>query len=93
MIIRFGLNYETYNLPGLGIIFARHNEEYGSVAYAIVRTLAKSSVLMSHCLLWRHIVLLMTCDYSSNHGVLYIIVISVTRRIKKCRAVRLSFSF
>ena len=38
---------------------------------------------MFHCLLWRHIVLLTVGVYSSNHGVLYIIGISMTRRFKK----------
>ena len=34
---------------------------------------------MSYSLLWRHVVLLTVGVYSSNHGVLYTIVISVTR--------------
>ena len=38
---------------------------------------------MSHSLLWRHIVLLMVGVYSSNHGVLYTIGISMTRRFQK----------
>ena len=38
---------------------------------------------MSHSLLWRHIVLLAVGVYSSNHRVLYTIVISMTRRFKK----------
>ena len=40
-------------------------------------------VFMSHCLLWRHIVLLMVGVYSSNHRVLYTIGISMTRRFQK----------
>ena len=38
---------------------------------------------MSHSLLWRHIVLLTVGVYSSNHRVLYTIVISITRRFQK----------
>ena len=37
---------------------------------------------MSHSLLWRHIVLLTVCVYSSNHRVLYTIGISMTRRFQ-----------
>ena len=46
---------------------------------------SKQSVVlfMSHSLLWRHIVLLTVGVYSSNHRVLYTIVISMTRRFKK----------
>ena len=40
-------------------------------------------IIMSHSLLWRHIVLLTVGVYSSNHRVLYIIGISMTRRFKK----------
>ena len=40
-------------------------------------------IIMSHSLLWRHIVLLMAGVYSSNHRVLYTIRISMTRRFKK----------
>ena len=40
-------------------------------------------VIMSHSLLWRHIVLLTVGVYSSNHGVLYTIGISMTKRFKK----------
>ena len=40
-------------------------------------------VIMSHSLLWRRIVLLTVGVYSSNHRVLYIIGISMTRRFKK----------
>ena len=40
-------------------------------------------VIMSHSLLWRHIVLLTVSVYSSNHRVLYTIVISMTRRSQK----------
>ena len=36
-------------------------------------------IIMSHSFLWRHIVLLTVCVYSSNHGVLYTILISMTR--------------
>ena len=39
--------------------------------------------IMSHSLLWRHIVLLTVGVYSSNHRVLYTIGISMTRRFKK----------
>ena len=56
--------------------------------------------IMSHSLLWRHIVLLTVCVYSSNHRVLYTIGISMTRRCRKsvgpsvclsiCPSVRLS---
>ena len=38
---------------------------------------------MSHSLLWRHIVLLTVGVYLSNHRVLYIIEISMTRRFQK----------
>ena len=38
---------------------------------------------MSYSLLWRHIVLLTVGVYSSNHGVLFIIGISMTRRFQK----------
>ena len=40
-------------------------------------------LIMSHSLLWRHIVLLMVGVYSSNHRVLYTIGISMTRRFQK----------
>ena len=40
-------------------------------------------IIMSHSLLWRHIVLLTVGVYSSNHRVLYTIEISMTRRVKK----------
>ena len=43
---------------------------------------------MSHSLLWRYIVLLTVGVYSSNHRVLYIIGISLTRNFKKVRSVR-----
>ena len=52
-------------------------------------------LVMSHSLLWRHIVLLPVGVYSSKHGVLYTIEISVTRRFKKKSvgpSVRLSVS-
>ena len=49
------------------------------------------AIIMSHSLLWRHIVLLTVGVYSSNHRVFYTIGISMTRRFqKKCRSVRLS---
>ena len=38
---------------------------------------------MSDSLLWRHIVLITVDVYSSNHGVLYNIGISMTRRFQK----------
>ena len=41
------------------------------------------SFIMSLSLLWRHIVLLTVGVYSSNHRVLYTIVISMTRRFQK----------
>ena len=41
------------------------------------------NIIMSHSLLWRHIVLLTVGVYSSNHRVLYTIGISMTRRFKK----------
>ena len=41
------------------------------------------SFIMSHSLLWRHIVLLTVGVYSSTHRVLYTIGISMTRRYKK----------
>ena len=45
-------------------------------------------LIMSFSLLWRHIVLLMVGVYLSNHGVLYSIGISMTRRFKKkCRSI------
>ena len=40
-------------------------------------------IIMSHSLLWRRIVLLTVCVYSSNHRVLYTIGISMTRRFQK----------
>ena len=40
-------------------------------------------VIMSHSLLWRHIVLLTVGVYSSNHRVFYTIAISMTRRFQK----------
>ena len=40
-------------------------------------------LIMSHSLLWRHIVLLTVGVYSSNHRVLYTIWISMTRRFQK----------
>ena len=40
-------------------------------------------VIMSHSLLWRHIVLLTVGVYSSNHRVLYTIGIRMTRRFQK----------
>ena len=40
-------------------------------------------IVMSHSLLWRHVVLLMVGVYSSNHRVLYIIGISIRRRFQK----------
>ena len=44
---------------------------------------AREPIIMSHSLLWRHIVLLTVAVYSSNHRVLYTIVINMTRRFKK----------
>ena len=41
------------------------------------------SIIISHSLLWRHIVLLTVGVYSSNHRVLYTIIISMTRRFQK----------
>ena len=51
-----------------------------------------NSFIMSHSLLWRHIVLLTVGVYSSNHRVLYTIGIRMTRRFQKSvgPAVRLS---
>ena len=46
-------------------------------------------VFMSHSLLWKRIVLLKACVYSSNYEVLYIIGIGITRRLYK--GVGLSF--
>ena len=48
-------------------------------------------IIISHSLLWRHIVLLTIGVYSSNHRLLYTIRISVTRRFQKsvCPFVRL----
>ena len=40
-------------------------------------------LIMAHSLLWRHIVLLTVGVYSSNHRVVYTIVISMTRRFQK----------
>ena len=42
-----------------------------------------SNVIISHSLLWRHIVLLTVGVYSSNHRGLYTIEVSMTRRFKK----------
>ena len=42
-----------------------------------------SVLVMSHSLLWRHVVLLTVGVYSSNHRVLYTIGISMTRRFQK----------
>ena len=62
-----------------------------------------SWVIMSHSLLWRHIVLLMVGVYSSNQRVLCTIGISMTRRFKKsvgpsvclsiCNANKKAYSF
>ena len=41
------------------------------------------SIIMSHSLPWRHIVLLTDGVYSNNHRVLYTIGISMTRRFQK----------
>ena len=41
------------------------------------------SLIMSHSLLWRHIVLLTVGVYSNKHRVLYTIGISMTRRSQK----------
>ena len=51
-----------------------------------------SQLIMSHSLLWRHIVLLTVGVYSSNHRVLYTIGISMKRRFQKSvnSSVRLS---
>ena len=48
-------------------------------------SVCKSSrvLIMSHSLLWRHIVLLTVGVYSSNHRVLYTIGLSMTRRFQK----------
>ena len=58
-----------------------------SVVYSRVfrqQTCQKCSLyIMSHSLLWRHIVLLTVGVYSSNHRVLYTIGISMTRRFQK----------
>ena len=43
----------------------------------------RSVFIMSHSLLWRHIVLLTVGVYSSNYRVLYTIGISMTRRFQK----------
>ena len=40
-------------------------------------------LIMSHSLLWRHVVLLTVGVYSSNHRVFYTIGISMTRKFKK----------
>ena len=48
-----------------------------------IHTTAQTLFIMSHSLLRRHIVLLTVGFYSSNHGVLYTIVISMTRRFQK----------
>ena len=42
-----------------------------------------SNIIMTHSSLWRHIVLLTVCVYSSNHRELYTIGISMTRRFRK----------
>ena len=50
-----------------------------------------NQIIMSHSLLWRHIVLLTVGVYSSNHRVLYTIEISMTRFQKSVgSSVRLS---
>ena len=46
-------------------------------------TVALSSIIISHSLLWRHIVLLTVGVYSSNYRVLYTIGINMTRRFQK----------
>ena len=45
----------------------------------------KTSLTMPHNLRWRHIVLLTVGVYSSNHGVLDTIEISLTRRLQKAQ--------
>ena len=61
-------------------------EDYASLRlsmYCIAALLLCLLLIMSHSLLWRHIVLLTVGVYSSNHRVLYIIGISMTRRFQK----------
>ena len=62
--------------------------------YVTLINLANSSfIIMSHSFLWRHIVLLTVCVYSSNHRVLYTHWNRYDEEIsKKCRSVRLSVS-
>ena len=54
--------------------------------YARSRFVSKA-IYMSHNLLWRHIILLTVSVYSSNHGVLYIIAISIARGFHKSESV------
>ena len=51
--------------------------------FDIIAKVLSRKFIMSHSLLWRPIVLLTVGVYSSNHGVLHIIGIGVTRRFQK----------
>ena len=80
LLIIFGLIMMIFSLLQLNIslaVFKVFTEEW--------RTLTKFEVklIMSHSLLWRHIVLLTVGVYSSKHRVLYTIGISRTRRFQK----------
>ena len=58
---------------------------YGKRSNILIEKIENSlhSIIMSHSLLWRHIILLTVGVYSSNHRVLYTIGISMTSRFQK----------
>ena len=60
----------------------RYNHVICFVSF-VLTVLVAGGIIMSHSLLWRHIVLLTVGVYSSNHRVLYTIGISMTRRFQK----------
>ena len=71
-------------------------------AFLLVSQCITFRIIMSHSLMWRHIVLLTVGVYSSNHRVLYIIRISMTRfkksvgpsvRLSVCNAKKAYSSF
>ena len=73
------------------------NKDYNLLLCSLLASHARQLQVVANYIsqfLWRHIVLLKVGVYSSNHGVLYTIAISVTRRFKKsisptvCRSVR-----
>ena len=64
-------------MKGHGILYKKIKLYFLNVIFIYM------SNFMSHTLLWRHIILLTVGVYSSNHGVLYTIEISMTRGFRK----------